>query len=346
MMSKDHTFMDQAVKLAWKGRHHVEPNPMVGAIFVKGEEVIAEGYHTKFGKNHAEIEAIKNAKQNNISLKGSTLYVTLEPCCHHGKRPPCTDSLTKLGLKKIIYAAKDPNPDVNENGIQILEKAGIQTKNLATPESDFLNDFYRVPLLKKRPFIQIKTASTLDGKITLQKGKGTPLTCEKSNKKVHELRSHHDAILIGINTLKTDNPRLTTRNVEGPSPIRIILDSNLQSLKEPYQIFDQPGETLIATTKTNGNLSCKPDKNGQVDLNDLIKKLYKKGIRSILVEGGETVNNAFLEANLVDHLTLIITPHLSQEKDLPKAPPIPSKNHTKRTGKDIWVESVSGEKLL
>ena len=359
MMSKDSdkkTFMNRAAFLALKGRGQVEPNPMVGAVFVKNRKIIAEGYHECFGKAHAEVKAIQDAQSKGISLKGSTLYVNLEPCCHHGKQGPCTEALIKIEVKKIIYAAKDPNPKVKSQGIQALENAGIECEHFETSGTEQLNEIYLVNTTKKRPFIHLKTACTLDGKITLKASHQTSLTNEKSNQKTHDLRAQYNAILIGINTLLIDNPKLTVRHTTGPNPTRIILDSQLKALKHPeLQIFKEPGRNILASTisppsrtilpKNTHILPCSTNNTNQIDLPDLLQKLLDLNIRSILVEGGESINTSFLNANLIDQLTLIITPHLSQNKNLPTAfktnfpgasqfsPP-----RTHRIQDDLWLE--------
>ena len=319
--------MARAAELAWKGKGKVEPNPMVGAIFVKNKKIITKGYHQKFGGPHAEINAIRAAQKARQSLKGATLYVTLEPCCHYGKQPPCTEALKLLGLKKVIFATLDPNPLVRGKGIKILKKAGILTEKLETPETQNLNAIYLTNVLEKRPFIHLKTACTQDGKITLRKGKPTALTGKESQKKIHALRARYDGILIGVNTLLIDNPHLTVRLSKlTKNPTRIILDSLLRA---PFssQIFKEKGKTILATTVPLPSskklplrttlLLCKKNKTGKIDLHDLLKKLFTLGIRSVLVEGGEQVNTSFLKAKLVDRVTFIFTPHLAHDASLP-----------------------------
>lgn len=348
--------MDRAVELAWKGHPNTNPNPMVGAIFVKDGEIIAEGYHAKYREDHAEIVAIKDAKQDGKSLEGSTLYVTLEPCCHHGKTAPCTQALQKLNLKKVFYAQRDPHHAVDGQGIQQLESAGIQTEPLSTPASERLNEIYLTNITKERSFIHIKTACTLDGKITLKKGTSTHLTNPESDQKAHQLRAQHDAILIGINTLLIDNPKLTVRHVSGPNPIRIVLDSKLQALEHPdLKIFQQSGHTFLATTRNCPKetilpprtilLRCAKAPGGQIDLHDLLTQIFNQNrpISNILIEGGETVNTSFLNSDLVDRVTLITTPHLANNPKLPSAFQLEdlrlSSPTTERVGTDLWITS-------
>lgn len=347
--------MARAAELAWKGKGKVEPNPMVGAIFVKNKKIIAQGWHQKFGGPHAEINAIRAAKKAKKSLKGATLYVTLEPCCHYGKQPPCTEALKSLELKKIIFATLDPNPLVREKGIKILKKAKILTEKLETSETRDLNAIYLTNVLKKRPFVHLKTACTQDGKITLQKGKPTTLTGKESQKKIHELRARYDGILIGINTLLIDNPSLTVRLTKSnKNPTRIILDSHLRT---PFssRIFKEKGQTILATTTPLPHnkklpphttvLVCKKNKTGKIDLQDLLKKLFALNINSILIEGGEQVNTSFLKEKLVDRATFIFTPHRANNDSLPSLfdqkilPKIHFNNPTfTKMCKDFWIE--------
>ncbi|MFA6436257.1 MAG: bifunctional diaminohydroxyphosphoribosylaminopyrimidine deaminase/5-amino-6-(5-phosphoribosylamino)uracil reductase RibD [Candidatus Gracilibacteria bacterium] len=355
MKNASNAFMARAAELAWQGKGKVEPNPMVGAIFVKNKKIIAEGWHQKFGGPHAEINAIQAAKKAKKSLKGATLYVTLEPCCHYGKQPPCTEALKSLNLKKIIFATLDPNPLVRGKGIKILKKAGIITEKMETHETRDLNAIYLTNTLKKRPFIHLKTVCTQDGKITLQKGKSTTLTGKESQKKIHELRARYNGILIGVNTLLIDNPRLTVRSVKSTkNPTRIILDSHLRT---PFssQIFKEKGHTILATTTPlpSGKklqprttlLVCKKTKTGKIDLHDLLKKLFALNIRSVLIEGGEQVNTSFLKEKLVDRVTFIFTPHRANNASLPSLfdrkilPKIHFNNPSFiKIGKDLWVE--------
>lgn len=343
-MTNDHTkWLNQAAKLAQKGAKHVSPNPMVGAILVKNNRKIGEGFHKRYGLPHAEIEAFKNAKKNGHDLKNSTLYVTLEPCCHHGKTPPCTEAIIKNGISRVIYSCLDPNPKINGKGIKELEKNLIKTDFITTDQTENLNAIYRTNCLKKRPFIHLKTACTIDGKITLEKGSSTLLTNHKSNKKTHALRAFYDAILVGVDTIIIDDPKLTVRLTHGASPLRIVLDSNLRTPKNA-QILKNPLKTIIATAKPSSQkhtLTCKKNNQVQIDLNDLLKKLHKQGISSILVEGGEKISTSFLKANLVDRLTLIYTPLLSKNKNLPEFPLL-TKNPIKKTAHfiedNLWID--------
>ncbi|MBT7484011.1 bifunctional diaminohydroxyphosphoribosylaminopyrimidine deaminase/5-amino-6-(5-phosphoribosylamino)uracil reductase RibD [Candidatus Peregrinibacteria bacterium] len=342
------TWMNHAAKLALKGTGQAFPNPMVGAVLIKNQQIIGQGYHPSFGAPHAEIEALNNAKKNNFSPEGATLYVTLEPCCHHGKTPPCTGAILENKIAQVFYALKDPNPKVSGQGTQFLEQNNIKTTLFSTPQTDQLNSIYKAHQ-QKRPFIHLKTACTLDHKIPLKKNQSTPLTNPISNKKTHELRAQYDAILVGADTALIDNPSLTTRHVQGKNPIRIILDSNLKT-PPSLKLFQEPGQTIIATTKKPSKtysknttiLTCKPDQNNHVDLHDLLIQLFEQQIHTILVEGGQKLSTSFLEENLVDQLTLIYTPHLAKNPSLPSFPTnkIKSPKHitTSLIQNNLWVE--------
>jgi diaminohydroxyphosphoribosylaminopyrimidine deaminase/5-amino-6-(5-phosphoribosylamino)uracil reductase len=320
-------FLHHASQLAQKGRKTVGTNPMVGAVFVKDGEVIAQGYHKQFGGFHAEVEAINAAKRNHVSLKGSTLYVTLEPCSHTGKQGPCAEALLETGIERVVYAQQDPNPLVAGKGIKQLNENGIKTDHIAIPATKKLNEIYLKNSLRKQPFVHIKSAATRDGKITLKKGTQSALSNSTSNARVHELRQFHDAILIGINTLLIDDPKLTARNAEGKahpdSPIRVIVDSQLRTPPSAH-IFQETGGIIIATTTTSTQdygdqteiLVCEK-KEGRVDLDDLLNKLFEKGIKSVLVEGGETINTALIREELADRITICLTNKLSQDATAP-----------------------------
>jgi diaminohydroxyphosphoribosylaminopyrimidine deaminase / 5-amino-6-(5-phosphoribosylamino)uracil reductase len=325
MSKKPHTiWLDQAARLAWKGARNVFPNPMVGAVLVKNNQIISEGFHAQHGEPHAEIEAISNTKDPT----GATLYVTLEPCCHHGKTPPCTESILKAGIKKVVYALKDPNPKISGQGAEFLKKNGLEVELIATPKTDHLNAIYLTNTLQKRPFIHLKTALTLDHKITLQKGKGTPLTNQLSNQKTHELRAQYDAILVGVGTILADDPELTVRHVPGENPIRIVLDRQNRAPKSA-RIRKEPPKTIIIQD--------------QAPLQEILENLFQDGISSILVEGGAQISASFLEEKLVDRLSLIYTPNLTKNQNLPEFPinKIPanfSSQDATLLGPDLWVD--------
>ncbi len=325
-------FMLEAIELATQGMGFVSPNPMVGAIIVKqikGKyKIIGKGFHRKFGDKHAEIEALTNCIED---PKGAELYVNLEPCCHTGKTDPCTDAIIKAKIKEVFVGIKDPNPLISGNGIKKLEKANIKVHlGILNDKCQKLNEIFSKWIVQKTPFISIKTACTLDGKIALDRGIQTILGGQKSLNRVHKMRKLYDSILIGIDTLIIDNPSLTCRlpgkNIRHPK--RIILDSYL---KTPLtaKIFQEDGYNIICCLKEVNKdkeseinrknrskvLEIEKNKDGHIDLHDLINKLSNENIASILIEGGGTINSAFLNAGLVDKISIIYSPTVSGNKN-------------------------------
>ena len=336
--------MQRAIALAKKGAGFVNPNPMVGCVVVKDNEIIAEGYHEYYGGLHAERNALTNTAAD---CKDATLYVTLEPCCHHGKTPPCTDIIIEKGIKKVVVGLLDSNPLVAGKGISILQNAGIEV--VTGVEEDKIKELNKVFLKyikTKRPYVILKTAMTLDGKIASHTGDSKWITNEKSRQLVHKLRSEMMGIVVGIGTVKADNPMLNCRlegqqptaNGQKPNihqPIRIIvdtkasisLDSNIVKTANEYRTILAIGRdvTLVASEKTTDNrqqttveklksfnveiLQCE-EKDGHVDINDLMIKLGQMGIDSLLLEGGSCLNAAFLEAGCVDEVYAFIAPKI------------------------------------
>ena len=354
---QDIEYMQRAIALAKKGAGFVNPNPMVGCVVVKDNEIITEGYHEYYGGLHAERNALTNTTAD---CKDATLYVTLEPCCHHGKTPPCTDIIIEKGIKKVVVGLLDPNPLVSGKGISILQDAGIEV--VTGVEEDKIKELNKVFLKyikTKRPYVILKTAMTLDGKIASHTGDSKWITNEKSRQLVHKLRSEMMGIVAGIGTVKADNPMLncriegqqSTANGQKPNihqPIRIIvdtkasisLDSNIVKTANEYRTILAIGRdvtpvaseknecrdvTLVASEQTTDKgqqsktdilkslnveiLQCE-EKDGHVDINDLMIKLGQKGIDSLLLEGGSCLNAAFLEAGCVDEVYAFIAPKI------------------------------------
>ncbi|HHQ44616.1 MAG TPA: bifunctional diaminohydroxyphosphoribosylaminopyrimidine deaminase/5-amino-6-(5-phosphoribosylamino)uracil reductase RibD [Candidatus Altiarchaeales archaeon] len=303
----DEYFMRRALKLASLGTP--SPNPYVGAILVKDGEIIGRGYHEKAGMPHAEIEALKSCE----NPAGATLYVTLEPCSHHGRTPPCTDAIIKAKIKKVVYALDDPNPQVN--GKQILEDAGIKVvSGVLQKEAEKLNEVFVKNMTTKLPFVVLKTAMSSDGKIATKNRAPLQITGEKSRKIVHELRGKYDAILVGVNTILADDPQLTCRTAGGRDPLRVILDSRLKTPFDAKVLKDK--NVLIATTEKYDSekmrlLSRKAKVavfgKDHVNLKQLLKFLYAEGVCSILVEGGGKVNQNFIKAGLIDKMVTLIS---------------------------------------
>ncbi|GAB6167948.1 bifunctional diaminohydroxyphosphoribosylaminopyrimidine deaminase/5-amino-6-(5-phosphoribosylamino)uracil reductase RibD [Clostridium carnis] len=317
----DKGYMKMALELAKKGRGRVNPNPMVGAIIVKNEKVIGVGYHEEYGKAHAEVNAINNAVYD---VKGATLYVTLEPCSHYGKTPPCVEKIIENKIKRVVIGMVDPNPLVSGNGVKKLKQAGVEVViGVLEDECKKLNEVFIKYITYKKPFVILKTAMSLDGKIATSLGESKWITGEESREKVHRLRNEVLGIMVGIDTVIKDNPQLTCRLKEGKSPTRIIVDSKLRIPMESKVLEDISNvKTIIATTESADKnklvkleaLGAKvltiKSKNNKVDLNDLMIKLGHLKIDSILLEGGAKLNFSALESGIVDKVQFYISPKI------------------------------------
>ena len=312
--------MELAIELAKKGEGKVNPNPMVGALIVKDGTIIGEGYHEKYGEGHAEVNAFKSLKED---PSGATMYVTLEPCSHYGKTPPCVDKIIQSKIKRVVIGMIDPNPLVSGNGVDKLKRAGIEVKvGVLEDKCKKLNEIFIKYILTKNPFVVLKTAMSLDGKIATRTGESKWITSEKSRLEVHNLRNKLSAIMVGVNTVIKDNPELTCRIENGNDPIRIIVDSTLKIPMDSKVLQNKDNKTIIVTTKRaninsmqellkkNIQVIIIEEKNGQVDLSALIKKLGELGIDSILLEGGSTLNYSALEENIVDKVMVYIAPKI------------------------------------
>lgn len=319
--NNDIYYMKRAINLARKGVGKTSTNPLVGAVIVKNGKIIGEGYHKYYGGNHAEIEAINNAKE---SVKGATVYVNLEPCFHYGKTPPCALRLVKEGVSKVVIGMRDPNPKVAGQGIKILEDSGIEVIiGILEKEAIELNEVFIKYITKGIPFIYLKYAMTLDGKIASITGDSKWISNEKSRKEVHKLRNKVGGIMVGVNTIIADDPNLTTREKEGQDPIRIIVDSNCRIPPTAKVLhLDSNVRTIVAVTKnadplkialieeTGAEVFVIEDRDGKVNLKELIKILGTKGIDSILIEGGGSLSWSALEEELVDKVQVYIGPKL------------------------------------
>jgi diaminohydroxyphosphoribosylaminopyrimidine deaminase/5-amino-6-(5-phosphoribosylamino)uracil reductase len=318
----DEDYMKLALNLAHKGQGYTSPNPMVGAVLVKNGEIIGKGYHRRCGAAHAEVNAINSARAD---VAGATLYVTLEPCCHHGQTPPCTDVIIKNKIRRVVIGSIDANPLVSCRGINLLQSNGIEvTTGVCEKECRALNEVFFHYMETNLPFITLKFAQTLDGRIATATGHSKWISCDKSLTYAHKLRAQHDAILVGINTIITDNPELTVRHVRGRNPLRVVVDSKLK-ISPKAKVLQTTGKvkTLIATTKKPDDpafkkisatgaivLPCRANKKGRVDLKDLFKKLAVRNISSVLVEGGARVITSVLENNLAQRIVVVIAPKI------------------------------------
>ena len=318
----DQDYMMRAITLAKKGEGWTNPNPMVGAVIVKDNRIIGEGYHTRYGELHAERNAIASL---NESAEGATLYVTLEPCCHYGKTPPCTQAILEQKIKKVVIGSRDPNPKVAGKGAKILREAGVMVvEDFMKEECDELNPVFFHYITTREPYVVMKYAMTLDGKIATKTGASKWITAETARTQVQHMRHRYMGIMAGIGTVLADDPMLNVR-IEGlKSPVRIICDSKLRipldskivkSAKE-YRTIVAYAETENTKTKTEAlqamgveTIFC-PDIKKQVDLKQLMEYLGNENIDSILLEGGGTLNDSALRAGIVQEVQVFIAPKI------------------------------------
>ncbi|HBE73855.1 MAG TPA: bifunctional diaminohydroxyphosphoribosylaminopyrimidine deaminase/5-amino-6-(5-phosphoribosylamino)uracil reductase RibD [candidate division Zixibacteria bacterium] len=321
----DERFMRLALELAAKGGACTRPNPMVGAVVVSGGEVVGRGYHQRAGAPHAEAEAIREAGERS---RGGTIYVTLEPCCHTDKRtPPCVETIIKSGIARVVYGADDPNPKVCGRGCRMLRQAGIEVESrVLLKETETLNEVYRKYMTTGRPFVTLKLAMSLDGRIATKSGESRGLSCPESLERVHRMRLESEAVLVGADTVAADDPELTVRLVENPEkrqPTRFVVDSTLRTALD-RKIWDQSAaKTVLATTSRadEGKLkeldkreievwTIDADTEGRVDLEKLVRKMGLHEYYTLLVEGGGRVAASMLGAGLVDKISFFYAPRL------------------------------------
>jgi len=311
--------MKRALTLAGHGR--TSPNPMVGAVVVRDGRIVGEGYHRRAGEPHAEVFALERA---DALANGADLYVTLEPCCHQGKTPPCTDAVIRSGVRRVFAAMADPNPVVGGRGIEILRSAGIEVQvGLMEPEAGKLNEGYIKRVTTGLPFVLWKAAMTLDGKIATRAGGSRWITGERARKEVHRLRSRYDAVLVGVGTVLADDPELTVRGIRGAvNPLRVVVDSRA-SLPLDARALNSEAETLIAVTnraseaqvenlrKAGARMLVLPAQaDGRVDLRALMTELANQGVNSVLLEGGGELAASMLDLGLVDKGLIFIAPKI------------------------------------
>ncbi|WP_295919643.1 bifunctional diaminohydroxyphosphoribosylaminopyrimidine deaminase/5-amino-6-(5-phosphoribosylamino)uracil reductase RibD [Anaerovibrio lipolyticus] len=317
---QDEFYMSEALRVAKNATGRTSPNPLVGAVIVKDGRIIAEGWHRKAGTPHAEIHALNMAGE---LAKGATVYVTLEPCSHYGRTGPCANALVEAGVAKVVVAMLDPNPKVAGRGVKILQDAGIEVvTGVLEEEAKKLNEVFLKWITKEMPFVALKTAMSLDGKIATATGQSQWITNEASRLRTHELRDVYDGIMVGINTAIKDNPSLTTRlpNNMGKNPVRIVVDSKARLPLNSNLVTDGKAQTIVAVSgaASAGAVQDLRDAGVQVisagedkvNLSQLLKKLAEMNICSILVEGGGQLNFSMLKAGLVDKVYAFIAPKL------------------------------------
>ena len=314
--------MTRAFSLARRAEGHTSPNPMVGAVLVRDGQIVGEGYHRQAGRAHAEIEALAIAAERS---RGATLYVTLEPCCVQGRTPPCTEALIAAGVKRVVFAVRDPNPDVDGRGRSSLENAGIEVREgICREEGERMIRPFAKRVLEGMPWVTVKYAMTLDGKIATRTGHSRWISSEESRRFAHQLRQVSDAIVVGAGTVVADDPLLTSRvdEVEPNHPLRVVVDSRGRTPCES-RIFarDLPGRTVLATTNRIDRSQADRleqqgvevwrlthDDNGRVDLSALLREITDQDCLTVLVEGGSGLLGSFFERDLVDQVWVALAP--------------------------------------
>jgi diaminohydroxyphosphoribosylaminopyrimidine deaminase/5-amino-6-(5-phosphoribosylamino)uracil reductase len=311
--------MAHALRLAERGLYTTDPNPRVGCVLVKDGRVVGEGWHERAGEPHAEVHALRAAGE---AARGATAYVTLEPCCHHGRTPPCTQALIRAGVARVVAAMPDPNPKVASQGIAELEQAGIPVQiGLLETQAERLNPGFLSRMRHGRPYVRIKLGVSLDGRTAMASGESKWITGEPARADVQRLRARSSAILTGVGTVLADDPSLTVRDFDiGRQPLRVVVDGHL-SLRSEARLLRLPGKTLVVTAEDDDDyaepllaagaevlvLPAGPDR---VDFATLMQDLAQREVNELLVEAGATVCGALLKAGLVDELVVYMAPHL------------------------------------
>jgi diaminohydroxyphosphoribosylaminopyrimidine deaminase/5-amino-6-(5-phosphoribosylamino)uracil reductase len=349
-------FMRLALREAAKGAGRTSPNPTVGAVVVRGGRVIAAGHHARAGGPHAEVVALRAAGRR---ARGAELYTTLEPCDHFGRTPPCSVAILEAGVKRVVVGSADPNPLVSGKGVARLRRAGVDVlEGVLRDDCDALNAPWFTFIREARPFVTLKAAVTLDGRIATRTGDARWVTGEAARRRVHQLRDQVDAVLVGAGTARADDPRLTTRlpGGRGRDPIRVVLDTRLRlparlALLRPRSSAPTLVAHATARPKTfpRGQvelLRCRPGKGG-VDLRDLLAKLAARGVTHLLVEGGARVHARFVEERLVDRLAVFIAPKVAGAGGVPLvALPGPARMKDAIRLEDVEVERIGDDVLV
>jgi len=320
--------MRLALTLAKRGFGTTSPNPMVGAVLVKGNKIIGRGWHHRAGEPHAEIKAIRDAQARQVTVAGATLYVTLEPCSTHGRTPPCTDAIVAAGIKRVVIGAIDPNPAHAGKGLGLLRHAGIRVaSDVLAEEATRLNEAFNHWIIHRTPFVTVKAAMSLDGKIATTRGESKWITGAQARQYGMEMRRGADAILVGVNTILADNPRLTwrdraTEEIEPKQLRRIILDSHGRTPLRSHVVTDQfAARTIVVVSKAetskriaalekNVTVWRSPTRQGRIDLRWLLKKLGAENVTSLLVEGGGEVNASFLLQGFAHRVAFFYAPKI------------------------------------
>lgn len=346
----DLKFMKKALELAERGAGYTNPNPLVGAVIVKDGRVIGEGWHQAYGGHHAEINAFGNATED---VRGAEMYVTLEPCSHYGKTPPCANAVVDKGISRVFVSIEDPNPEVSGKGIEIMRSNGIEVvTGLLACESRKLNEIFLKYITTKLPFCILKTAMTLDGKIAARTGDSKWITNEESRKYVHRLRHRAASIMVGVGTVLQDDPMLNTRldGGKGSDPVRVVVDTRGRT-PAGAKLLNSKSEagTIIATTELakaekleqfrekGAEIIMTPLKENRVDLGYLMEELGKRKIDSTLLEGGSEINYSALEAGIIDKVNIFIAPKFIGGRD--------AKTTLGGAGRDSMAEAIGLESI-
>jgi diaminohydroxyphosphoribosylaminopyrimidine deaminase/5-amino-6-(5-phosphoribosylamino)uracil reductase len=356
-------FMAECLRLAKKGEGRVSPNPLVGAILVKNNRIVARGFHKKFGGPHAEVECLGGYRGD---LTDATLYVNLEPCCYRGKTPPCTDLIIRSGIGRVVVGMKDPNPRVSGKGIRALRRENIHVvEGVLEQESSELNKKFTKHITTGLPYVHLKVAQTLDCKISISNGKRRWISSAPSRKLVHAWRAEYDAVLVGAGTVSADNPQLTVRSVRGRDPDVVVLDgrltvspgSRLFRKRVNRRVFLCVDAKFAARKKRKVELLRRRGveilrfvgSRGRIRLRKLLKELYRSRIGSILVEGGSDINTQFLREGVVDEMSIFLSPSIMGEgvPNFATFKPSPDGTRIKRitaqpVGRDILLQAHFG----
>ncbi len=318
-MRSDEYYMKRALALARRGQGFVSPNPMVGAVVVSPDgRILSEDYHPRYGDLHAERRALEKI---DYRAEGCTLYVNLEPCCHYGKTPPCTEAIIRSGVKRVVVGVLDPNPAVSGKGVRILEEHGIEVRvGVCEDLCHRLNRGFFKWVRTKRPYVILKWAQSIDGRIATESGDSKWISCPVALRHAHRLRAFADAVLVGSGTVMVDDPLLTVRLVRGRNPLRVVLDGDL-SLPLDRRIFSVPPATLVFSVRGDDGkvrelerrgveVVFVPEADGGVDLDEVLRLLGERGVTNLLVEGGSKIHASFIRRGLFDEVQVIISPKI------------------------------------
>jgi diaminohydroxyphosphoribosylaminopyrimidine deaminase/5-amino-6-(5-phosphoribosylamino)uracil reductase len=325
-MTDHKIYMDLALMNAKAMKGQTDPNPLVGSVIVNHNRIVGVGTHLKAGEPHAEIHALRMA--GNLA-EGATIYVTLEPCSHHGRTAPCAEAIIDAGIKKAVIATLDPNPLVSGSGVKRLEEAGIEViTGICEEEAKRMNEVFNKYIVEKKPFVTLKAGIALDGKVASHTFNSKWVTSEEARKDVHHIRNENMAILVGIQTALKDNPALTTRIPNGRNPIRIVMDSTLKLPLDYQLVTDNEAETWVFTSQRynekkkeqleeRGVRIFVTNQESSVDPKEVVQTLGTEGISSLMIEGGGNINASFLKHDLIDKVVLYIAPKLIGGKEAP-----------------------------